>query len=109
MDKEKYGVLMIDVSDDEPTRRQAALDAIRTITKAYPEMAGHILVYPEDSHGKYGRIAQVIAAFDMADILYCNTCGDEIDHLYRFVRAIAHSAGLEIVPVKDILQKEESD
>ena len=102
MEKEKYGVLMIDVSNDILQRRKDTLTALETIITAYPEMTGHIYSFWENECGKYARIAEVIKTFDYADILYCNTCGDEIDHLYRFVRAIAHAAGLEIIPVHDI-------
>lgn len=102
MEKEKYGVLMVDVSNSSEEMWDDIIKASRKITAAYPEMSGHLFTIPTHIEGKYARIAEVIKAFDYTDILFCNTCGDEIDHLYRFVRAIAHNAGLEIVKVRDI-------
>lgn len=102
MEKEKYGVLMVDVSQSPQEMDDDTTKALKKIVEVYPEMAGHIYASSSRIGGKYYRIAEVIKAFDYADILFCNTCGDEIDHLYRFVRAIAKNAGLKIIPVKDI-------
>lgn len=102
MERQRYGVLMVDVSKDAEERKNDILDALNVITGVYPDMAGHIFSDWQERTGKYGRIAEVIKAFDYCDILFCNTCGDEIDHLYRFVRAIAKDAGIEIVPVSKL-------
>lgn len=103
MENPRYGVVMIDVSKTYDEREADAKEALATITKAYPDMAGQLFVsYSATDSSKYAMIADVIKAFDYCDILFCNTCGDEIDHLYRFVRAIAKNAGLEIVPVHDL-------
>lgn len=107
MEKEKYGVLMVDVSQSSEEMKTDTAKALDKILTVYPEMKDHIFTIPSCIELKYDRIAYLIRYFDIADILFCNTCGDEIDHLYRFVRAIAKNAGLEIVPVKDLKEDEE--
>lgn len=102
MEKKKFGVLMADVSQSPQEMADDIDQAMRKILAAYPEMEDCIFTIPKSIELKYDRIAYLIRYFDIADILFCNTCGDEIDHLYRFVRAIAKNAGLEIIAVKDI-------
>lgn len=102
MEKKKYGVLMVDVSKSREEVENDTNEALQKIIEAYPEMEHHIFTVPARLELKHERIAELIRVFDYTDILFCNTCGDEIDHLYRFVRAIAKNAGLEIIPVHDI-------
>lgn len=98
---------MIDVSDDDTTRREKLYDVVSIVSAVYPRLreTRRIYGYMDAGDGKYDRISRVIAAFDYCDTLFCNTCGDEIDHLYRFVRAIAKNAGLQIIPVSELRAK----
>lgn len=116
-----YGVLMIDVSDPPEVQKAKTKDALKIIYAIYPQMRMHIFTsfrseseketaFTLDTGNRYSSIARVISTFDFVDYLFCNTCGDEIDHLYRFVRAIAKNAGLTIIPMKDLRdQLEEGD
>lgn len=96
----KVGVILYDVSDESPTIQHKLSMAKQAIGVVYPDAA--ILSPDYWNMNKCDRVGKLISQMGAADTLFCNTCGDEVDHLYRFVRAIAKNEGLQIIPMREI-------
>lgn len=100
-------VIMLDVSEDRDVMFEKTRNAHTVIQHFWPDL---VLESPSILHrDKMERIASVIAMFDRCDTLFCNTCGDEVDHLYRYVRAIAKTNGLQIIPVNKLREEMEKE
>lgn len=101
----KVGVILYDVSETDDEIVEKWTSAASAIHEVYPSVDLLPSYYHEP---RMARIGDIIRQFGYADTLFCNTCGDEIDHLYRFVRAIAKNEGLQIIPMKELREKLEA-
>lgn len=99
----RIGVILYDVSEGDSTVLDKIANASAVIKAVYPNVC--ILPTPFFNESRMSRIARIIYRFEDADTLFCNTCGDEIDHLYRFVRAIAKNERLQIIPMKELREQ----
>lgn len=99
----KQAVLMFDIDDSFEVRNEKIDAALKRIYKNFPDLAGKVLCYRGDRRTSRTYLAGgLISLFDGCDTLFCNTCGEEKDHIYRFLRAIAKNEGLQIVPVHSL-------
>lgn len=103
----KVGVVLYDVSETCEEISNKLDEVFEVINAVYPS----IRILPSAYYGetKMGRVGNLIRQLGEADTLFCNTCGDEIDHLYRFIRAIAKNEGMQIIPMKELREKLEAE
>lgn len=103
----KAGVILYDVSESCEEISEKLDEAHEVIREIYP----NVHIFPSAYYGetKMGRVGNLIRQLGKADTLFCNTCGDEVDHLYRFIRAIAKNEGLQIIPMRELRERHEAN